>query len=182
MQTASRFDLHPPDAHLHLPGVVNFLLKPIPLPLLRFFLNPVAVHIARTRPELFARLGPHAGKRFLIDPVDLPFGLMLAPDPAKPVLEAYRREQPPRHDARIAGSFLDLFGLVDGSVDGDALFFSRALQISGDTEAVVALRNALDDLEGSIVDNVSEAFGPLSKPAALAVSALRTLRARSAHD
>lgn len=181
MQSASHLDLHHPVAHLQLPGIVNFLLRPIPLPLLRLFLSPIATHIARTRPQLFARLGPHASKRFLIDPVDLPFGLMLAPDPARPVLDAYRREQTPRHDARIAGSFLDLFGMVDGTVDGDALFFSRELQISGDTEAVVALRNALDDMEGSIVDNVSEAFGPLSKPAALAVSALRTLRARSAH-
>ncbi len=181
MHSASRSDLHPPDARLHLPGAVHFLLKPIPLPVLRLFFNPIAAHIARTRPELFARLGVHAGKRFLIDPVDLPFGLMLAPDPARPVLEAYRREQTPRHDARIAGSFLDLFGLIDGSVDGDALFFSRELQISGDTEAVVALRNALDDMEGSIVDNVSEAFGPFSKPAALVISALRTIRARSDH-
>lgn len=168
-------------ARIPLPGIVGFLLKPIPLPVLRLFFNPIAAHIARTRPQLFARLGAHAHKRFLIDPVDLPFGLMLAPDPRKPVFEACRREQPPRHDARIAGSFLDLFGLIDGSVDGDALFFSRELQISGDTEAVVALRNALDDMEGSIVDHVSEAFGPLSKPAALVISALRSIRAGRAH-
>ncbi|HMN50655.1 MAG TPA: SCP2 sterol-binding domain-containing protein [Xanthobacteraceae bacterium] len=181
MHTASHSDPHQHDVRLPLPGVVNFLLRPIPLPLLRFFFNPVAAHIAKTRPELFARLDTHASKRFLIDPVDLPFGLVLAPDPVRPALEPFRREQPPHHDARIAGSFLDLFGLIDGSADGDALFFSRELQISGDTEAVVALRNALDDMEGSIVDNVSEAFGILSKPAALVISALRTLRARSVH-
>lgn len=181
MHSASRPDLLQPELRLRLPGAVHFLLRPIPLPVLRLFLNPIAAHIAKTRPELFARLGEHASKRFLIDPVDLPFGLVLAPHPARPVFEPCRREPTPRHDARIAGSFLDLFGLIDGSADGDALFFSRELQISGDTEAVVALRNALDDLEGSIVDNVSEAFGLLSKPAALVISALRTIRAGSAH-
>jgi predicted lipid carrier protein YhbT len=40
-----------------------------------------------------------------------------------------------------------LVGMLDGSYDGDALFFSRDLVIEGDTSAVLALRNALDDAE-----------------------------------
>ena len=48
--------------------------------------------------------------------------------------------------------------------------------MTGDTEAVVALRNALDDVEGGALDSVIAAFGPLSKPAALGLSALRALR------
>ena len=71
--------------------------------------------------------------------------------------------------------------MIDGSLDGDALFFSRDLRVSGDTEAVVALRNALDDLQGSALDSVLEAFGPLSKPAALGLAALRAIQTRSRH-
>ena len=165
-----------------LPNVANALLAPLPLFLLQPILNAIGSHVARAKPELFARLGPHAGKTFLIDPLDLPFGLALTPKPDKPLLEAYRRGRPPRHDACIGGTFLDLFGMVDGSLDGDALFFTRDLHISGDTEAVVALRNALDDLDGSVMDEAARAFGPFARPAALAISGLRALRARSKHD
>lgn len=102
--------------------------------------------------------------------------LVLRPDAARPHLKAYRRSERPRRDAAIAGTFFNLMDLIDGTVDGDALFFSRDLRVTGDTEAVVALRNALDDFEGSALDSVIASFGPLSKPAVLALSALRALR------
>ena len=153
----------------------------MPLFVLQPILGRIAAHVARTRPELFARLGAHVSKRFLIDPVDLPFVLVLEPNAARPSLNAYRRAEKPPHDAGIAGTFLDLLDMIDGSLDGDALFFSRDLRVSGDTEAVVALRNALDDFEGSVVDTIAGAFGPLSTPATLVISGLRAIRGRSTH-
>jgi predicted lipid carrier protein YhbT len=159
----------------------RLLLAAMPLVLLQPILGHIAAHVADSRPELFARLGVHASKRFLIDPSDLPFVLVLGPNPARPQLRAYRRSEQPRHDAAIAGMFLNLLDLIDGSLDGDAQFFSRDLRVSGDVEAVVALRNALDDCEGGALDSVVAALGPLSKPAALVVSALRASRARSRH-
>jgi predicted lipid carrier protein YhbT len=72
--------------------------------------------------------------------------------------------------------------MIDGALDGDALFFSRDLRVSGDTEAVVALRNALDDFEGSALDSVVRSFGLLSAPAALALSAVRAVRGTQHHD
>jgi len=50
--------------------------------------------------------------------------------------------------------------------------------VSGDTEAVVALRNALDDFEGSALDSVARSFGLLSAPAAAALSAMRSVRGK----
>lgn len=159
--------------------VPRLLLAPLPLFVLQPILGRVASHVARTHPELFARLGPHVHKRFLIDPIDLPFVLVLVPDAARPSLDAYRRVEKPPHDAAIAGTFLDLLDMIDGALDGDALFFSRTLRVSGDTEAVVALRNALDDFEASVVDAIADGFGPLSMPAKLAVSGLRAIRGRN---
>ena len=159
----------------HVPAL---LLAPVPLALLQPILTRIATHVARTRPELFERLGPHAGKRFLIDPVDLPFVLMLTPERKLPRLNAYRRHQQPPHDAAIAGRFFKLLDMIDGSLDGDAMFFSRDLQVSGDTEAVVALRNALDDFEGSALDSVIASFGVLSGPATVALSGLRSARGK----
>lgn len=144
-------------------------------------LGHIGLHVAKTRPELFTRLGPHAGKRFLIDPVDLPFVLVLTPRIRGTQLVAYRRQQAPTCDARIAGTFRNLLNMISGSLDGDALFFSRDLQIVGDIEAVVALRNALDDCEGNIVDTVVSAFGPLAGPVGALVGALRGNRADLRH-
>ena len=171
---ASRSSASPPNALLQ--RIPALLLTPLPLALLQPVLNRIATHVARSRPELFNRLGAHAGKRFLIDPIELPFVLVLTPEPDLPRLTAHRRHERPAHEAAIAGTFFNLLDMIDGSLDGDALFFSRALKVSGDTEAVVALRNALDDFEGSALDSVVGSFGPLSGPAALALSSLRAVR------
>lgn len=159
----------------------RWLLAPVPLFFLQPILGRIGDHVAKSRPELFTRLGHHAGKRFVIDPIDLPFVLLLIPDVKKTQLTAHRRYEDLRPVARIAGTFLNLLDMIAGSLDGDALFFNRQLRIVGDVEAVVALRNALDDCEGSIVDTIVSAFGPLSGPVAMAVAALRTMRTDRRH-
>jgi predicted lipid carrier protein YhbT len=159
-----------------LENAPSVLLAPVPLAFLQPVLNRIATHVAASRPELFSRLGPHAGKRFLIDPTDLPFVLVLTPTAERPLLTAHRRRERPAHAAVIAGTFFNLLDMIDGSLDGDALFFSRELRVSGDTEAVVALRNALDDVEGSALDSVVASFGPLARPAGAALSVVRSIR------
>lgn len=154
------------------------LLRFLPLPLLQPILTLIGTQVGRAQPDVFSRLGPHALKSFIIDPTDLPFVLLLKPRPDAPALSAWRRASAPYCHARIAGSFLNLFDLIDGSLDGDSLFFSRKLRVTGDTEAVVALRNALDDVDGGVVESITKAFGPLSGIAAMTVSHLRTLGGR----
>lgn len=158
------------------------LLRFFPLPLLQPILSLIGTQVARNQPEIFLRLGSHAQKTFIIDPTDLPFVLILRPRPESPALSACRRAEAPPSHARIAGTFLDLFRLIDGSLDGDALFFSRDLRVTGDTEAVVALRNALDDIDGGLVQAVTGSFGPLSPIAAMTVSHFRSLGGRSSHE
>jgi len=156
-----------------LQGLPRFLLAPVPLFVLQPALRRIVNAIARRRPELFSRIGPHKSKIFIIDPVNMPFVMMLIPDPEGPVLRAMRRRRIEGWDARIAGSFLSLFDMVDGRLDGDALFFTRDLMVEGDTEAVVCLRNALDDLEGSIADDIAALYG---LPGRMALGAIRRMR------
>jgi predicted lipid carrier protein YhbT len=182
MAVSSRAGVAAPPLQSLLRKVPNLLLAPVPLAVLQPVLTRIARHVAQSRPELFARLGPHVHKRFLIDPIDLPFVLVLVPDASRPHLRAYRRYEKPSHDAGIAGTFFNLLDMIDGALDGDALFFSRDLRVSGDTEAVVALRNALDDFEGSALDSVVGSFGLLSAAAALALLAVRTIRGTHHHD
>lgn len=157
-----------------LQNIPRRLLAPLPLPLLQPILSRVIFKVAQNRPELFGRLGVQQKKTYLIDPTNMPFVFILMPDSNQPRLRACRRGRSvPSHDSRIAGTFLTLLNMIDGSLDGDALFFSRDLIVEGDTEAVVVLRNALDDLDGSIVDDLANQFGPLGRAA---VSALRQIR------
>jgi len=160
-----------------LAAIPRLALTVMPLALLQPVLDRAAAHVARTRPSLFARLGPHVGKRYMIDPADLPIVFILVPDARKPHLKVHRRTENPPSDACIAGNFSSLLNMVDTSLDGDALFFTRDLRVSGDVEAVVALRNALDDCDGSVLDSIAGAFGPFSGPASLALSALRAMSA-----
>jgi predicted lipid carrier protein YhbT len=137
----------------------RLLLAPIPLFPLQPALRRIINSIVRKKPEVFHRIGIHKNKRFLIDPLNMPFVLLLRPDPQQPFLRAYRRTESIQFDARIAGTFLTLLDMIDGRLDGDALFFSRDLIVEGDTEAVVCLRNALDDMDGSIADDVVSIYG-----------------------
>lgn len=103
--------------------------------------------LARRRPEAFERLGEFSTARFLIDPTDLPFAFHVVPDGRKAVVRAAAKESTTPFDVVIRGPILLLLGILDGSLDGDALFFHRAISVSGRTEAVVALRNTIEDAE-----------------------------------
>lgn len=164
-------DSRPADAS-GLQTLPRWLLAPLPLWPLRPVLQRAVRQVVRRRPELFDRLGEHETKTFLIDPSNLPFVVLLRPDPAAPCLWPSRRHSPGPYDARIAGTFLTLLALLDGRVDGDALFFSRELRVSGDIDAVVSLRNALDDLDASVADDVAAAFGA---PGQLVLAGMRRI-------
>ena len=162
---------------LALPESISRRLPPrekLPVPL--FPLQPILYRVVRkvaaVHPELFERLGKHQRTDFVIDLTDMPFALHLRPDPPALILRAVRRDRLPRHQAGIAGDFRTLLALLNADIDGDAIFFSRDLVISGDTEAVVTLRNALDDVEGSIAETVADMFGA---PGRLALKKLHTM-------
>lgn len=123
-------------------------------------LTRIVRRIAKRHPSLFARLGPHQATDFLIDPRELPFALHLRPDPQALLLRAVPRDSAPLAGATIRGRFMLLLELIDAEQDGDAAFFSRDLEVSGDTEAVVRLRNALDDMDGSLAEETAAMFGP----------------------
>ncbi|SNT37761.1 ubiquinone anaerobic biosynthesis accessory factor UbiT [Tropicimonas sediminicola] len=143
----------------------RFADLPVPLLPLQPVLYRIVRRIAARHPELFDRLGPHQRTNFIIDLTDLPLALHLRPNPRALVFRAVRKDRLPRHDAHIAGDVLTLLRMLDAEVDGDAIFFSRELEITGDTEAIVTLRNALDDVEGSIAEDVAAMFGAAGRMA-----------------
>jgi len=139
-------------------------MRPLPLFPLQPILTACLHSVLKKHPGIFDRLGEHAEKRFGLKPTDLPFAFVLDPYPECASVKVVR-ELPAHLDARISGPLIGLMGLADGSYDGDALFFSRDLVVEGDMEAVVALRNALDDAQIDFVEIAASHFGPMEKTA-----------------
>jgi predicted lipid carrier protein YhbT len=159
----------PKTASPPVPPLLALALRPLPLAPLQPVLALLTRRIGERYPGLYERLGPHAGKRFGIQPTDLPFAFVLEPDPARPAATAVRR-LPAGLDARILGPLSGLIGMAEGTLDGDALFFSRTLVVEGDVEAVLALRNAIDDAR---IDLVGTLLGGLMPFAPALIQALR---------
>lgn len=148
-----------------LPPWLARAVAPLPLAPLQPALALMLARIGRAHPDLYDRLGEHADKRFGIDPTDLPFAFVLEPKPRRPMARAVR-DLPAGLDASIRGPLAGLVGMAEGTLDGDALFFSRVLWIEGDVAAALALRNAIDDARIDFGDILFGGFGPLGEHAA----------------
>lgn len=107
---------------------------------------------ARLRPEVFDRLGAFRDAAFLIAPSDLPVAFRLAPRATLGRVTVVRKDDPGPFAARIAGPLAELLGLFDGSLDADAAFFGRRIDVEGDTGAVVALHNTLEAADMSLAE------------------------------
>ena len=103
--------------------------------------------LARRRPEVFERLGPFGRSSFLIEPTDLDISFLMIPAGREAQIRCVRRGADLPSDVQIRAPLLVLLGLLDGTFDGDALFFNRVISVSGRTDALVALRNAIEEAE-----------------------------------
>lgn len=150
----------PDDDLPRCPRLIARALRPLPPQPLGLALSALSRRLSARHAGLLRRMGDYAEHAVLIDPTDVPFVLRLEPA-AGPRLTAHRRGDAPAAAARIAGPLSALTGMMHGRYDGDALFFSRDLVIEGDTEVVLALRNALDDAELDLATELAALAGPL---------------------
>lgn len=133
-------------------------------------------------PKLFKNLALLDHAVVYLEPTDLPhrFALRMG----KQVGFALVDEESTIPDATISGSLQALIDMLEGREDGDALFFSRAIQVTGNTTVIVGLRNTLDREEIQIYDEVLSLCGPFAQPVGIALSALdqvaRRVKARVA--
>jgi O2-independent ubiquinone biosynthesis accessory factor UbiT len=144
--------------------VAGILVRPLPITVIQSILDAAFQRILRHHNGLFERLDCLENPVFLIDPVDLPFVFVLDANVEQPRLQVCS-ETHGQETATIRGPLLILIKLLEGRVDGDAMFFSRDLLIEGDTEAVVALRNAIDDADIDIANDIISSLGPFARPA-----------------
>ncbi|WP_173984438.1 SCP2 domain-containing protein [Magnetospirillum sp. SS-4] len=143
--------------------LLGLALKPVRPQVLQPVFDAMLGVIRRRHPDILDRMADYADKPVCIDPTDLPFVILLDPNPEAPALTVRREIDPAEVAATIHGPLDMLVSLAEGKVDGDALFFSRRLVIEGDTEVVVALRNAIDGAGIDLVEDISLQLGPLGR-------------------
>ena len=132
----------------------------------------------RRHPNVFSRLEDLGEAEFLVDPVDLPVHFRLRPAGHAPALTLHRGPPAPGWTAALRAPIATLLALLQGRCDGDAAFFGRDLVVEGDMAAALTLRNALDNAEVRLPDDLLAALGPLARPAASAAARLVPAAAR----
>ena len=161
-----------------LPSFITGATSVLPLLPLEVVARRLMSNAMAARPSFANRLGEHAGRTFAIDPVDCPFVFLMKPADGRVELKVMRHAEPGDYEARIAATLVVLLGMIDGTYDGDALFFSRDLSIEGDTEAVLALRNAIEnaELDPSTVLGLPKSLqGPVNRAARMLFVQLRRM-------
>lgn len=145
---------------MSLPPLLAAPLDLLPLPVIEYAAKALFANILKLHPDLFERLGDYSAKRYCFSPTDLPLHFVVVP--GQKSLAVLRKSGKPVADAQVSGPLVLLLALLEGRCDGDALFFSRDLSVSGDMEAMLALRNALDDSAIDLPKNLGALAGPLA--------------------
>ncbi|MCF3641732.1 SCP2 sterol-binding domain-containing protein [Rhizobium sp. TRM95111] len=152
------------------------LVKPVdiaPVWLMERLARLIFSGVLKAHPDLFERLGDYRRIRYGFSPTDLPLHFTVVPATRALTVS---RGQAPLADACIKGPLVLLLGLLEGRCDADALFFSRELSVTGDMEAMLALRNALDDSAIDLPRELGALVGPLSP---LVAGTARYLRSKA---
>lgn len=143
----------------------------VPLPIAARAASLLFQQVLKSHPRLFDRLGDYRYSCFGFAPTDLAFEFVIRP--AGDTIQTFRRGRSPAVDAKISGPLLLMLALAEGRLDGDAVFFARKLAVTGNMEAVLALRNALDDSGIDLVKLAGEISGPIRRPVMGALSSIR---------
>lgn len=157
-----------------LPRPVRLAIDAVPVAVVQRVVEAVFRQAMRQHPGLFDRLGAEADKRFGFTPTDLDLSFVV--HPAGRSIAVHRKASVPAADATATGPLLTLLALLEGRIDGDAVFFARGLGVAGDMEAMLALRNALDDSAIDLPSELGALAGPFSP---LVAGAARHIRARA---
>lgn len=156
-----------------LPSPVMLLkaaLHGLPPALLRPALGAVMRAMQRQHAPLFRRLTRLPPATILFDPVDTPHCFLLRIGKGSVRMELAPHGQ--TASARISGKLATLLQLLEGRIDSDTLFFSRAVSVSGDTAVAVGFRNTLDGESISLMNDALRIAGPFAAPVRRAVLAL----------
>jgi predicted lipid carrier protein YhbT len=128
--------------------------------------NAIAIilnNINRSHPNLMRRLSALNGKTLLFIPTDTAYNFLAHMQNDRFCLQYISRNKITETSVRVTGRIIDLFKIVQGQCDADALFFSREIEIEGDVEAIVILRNAIESENINIFTETNNIVDILNK-------------------
>jgi len=140
---------------------VSLALATLPQPLIAGPLRRMTRTLPQRYPKLAVRLAELKGKRLLIAPDELTYAFLLDFPEGSLTIDLVDPGQAPDTDAQMRGPLRLFYDLVRGGRDGDALFFSRELTVTGDMTAAVTLRNAMDGAGVDLFAEFLDIPGPL---------------------
>ena len=117
------------------------------------------------------RLKDLEGKSLCIRVTDIPLALSFTINNSRLV-----RSRGGHWDARISGKFADFWLLATRAEDPDTLFFNRRLNIEGNTEVGLTIKNLLDALDFDWNAHIADVFG--HAPPQVLVKLVKRLRER----
>jgi predicted lipid carrier protein YhbT len=134
----------------------------LPAPLLSRATALLLRRMCHANPRLLRNLTAEKPSAVLIEPTDLPHRFVLRYGGAPPVLQVVQGAPGPV-DAGVKGPLKALIAMLEGRLDGDALFFTRAIVVTGDSEKVVTLRNLVDREGLDVIAVATGSFGPFER-------------------
>jgi predicted lipid carrier protein YhbT len=152
----------------------------LPAPLLSRATSLLLRRMCRANPRLLRNLTAEKPSAVLIEPTDLPHRFILRFGGAPPVLQVVQGA-PGKVDAGVKGPLAALIAMLEGRLDGDALFFSRTIIVSGDSEKIVTLRNLVDREGLDVIAVAAGTFGPFERLVRTAVYSIER-RLTAVHD
>jgi predicted lipid carrier protein YhbT len=123
------------------PGLLRGPLAMLPPPVLRFGMRQ-AMDLVLAAPLAAGALDDMAGRRLGIEVTDLGLSWVVEVGQRRLTVLA----PPAQPEATVRGEVTDLMLLASRQEDADTLFFHRRLQLTGDVELGLTVRNLLDQL------------------------------------
>jgi predicted lipid carrier protein YhbT len=163
---------------MHLSDLLHFPVVVVPLPLTEAVANMAYQRVLSKHPTIFERLEEYRSRTFGFVPTDLPVAFVARPDDRRICVR--RKPMADAVDVCVEAPFGVLLQLLQGEADGDALFFSRDIRIEGDIEALLALRNSLDDARIDLADDLLGDGSPIAAMVKGVVRHLSSARSKEA--
>lgn len=151
--------------------IARLAMKAIPSVILQQMTDILIQSIRHNHPGLFRNLARLDAASVRFKPLDVPHQFILKFGQGPSTLLVTSNDDMPCN-ACITGRLNVLLDLLEGRLDSDMSFFSRDLEISGDTSVIVALRNTLDREEINLTDDIAAIFGPFASPVRVALTRL----------
>jgi O2-independent ubiquinone biosynthesis accessory factor UbiT len=169
--------------HNELPiNLINTFVKVTPRTVLAGLMGVMVRRMERRHPQLFQNLAKMDDTVLRVEPTDLPYRFAFHYGKGGAGLKLLDDDDTSEADAGVAGRLEILLQMLEGTLDGDMLFFARELSVTGNSSVVVELRNTLEREEIHLLDDAMSFFGPLSRPAARVVTVLEKLVRHVTHD